>query len=73
MLPVMSNQPLVGGGDKDDDDDDNDEPVEGETIHACYMLHNTCVCIKCLLEDDPVSDRVACLIVVIGSHCLGST
>ena len=39
--------PSGGGGDKDDDDDDDDEPVEGETTHACYVLHNTCVCIKC--------------------------
>ena len=42
----MSNQPLVGGGDKDDDDDDNDEPVEGETTHARCVLHDTYVYIK---------------------------
>ena len=61
MLPVMSGQPLVGGGD-DEDDEDDDEPVEGVNYcvqnYVCYLWY-LCVCINVLAilqEDDPVSD-----------------
>jgi len=37
VLPVLSNQPLVGGDDEDDDDDDDDEPVDAEGTKLYFV------------------------------------
>jgi len=40
VLPVLSNQPLVGGDDEDDDDDDDDEPVDAEGTKLYFVWNS---------------------------------